>query len=61
VQVRSEGIVHHQVDYWGWSLKELQRLRIPQDDLNLVLGGNAARIYNLPVPYTRLFKPYTAR
>lgn len=59
VQVRSQGIVHHQVDYWGWSLKELQRLRITQDDLNLVLGGNAARIYNLPVKHTRLFRPRT--
>jgi hypothetical protein len=29
VQIRSEGIVCDQVGYWGRSLKELQRLRIP--------------------------------
>ncbi len=57
VQTRRQGIVHHQVDYWGWSLKELARLRIPQDDLNLVLGGNAAHLYKLPVAHTRLFRP----
>lgn len=61
VQVRSQGIVHHQVDFWGWSLKELGRLRIPQDDLNLILGGNAARIYGLPLPHTRLFRPPVPR
>jgi predicted TIM-barrel fold metal-dependent hydrolase len=58
VQVRKEGVVHHQVDYWGWSLRELSRLRITQDDMNLILGGNAARIYRLPVRHTRLFRPH---
>ena len=57
VQLRKEGIVHYQVDYWGWSLRELTSLRLSQDDLNLILGGNAARIFNLPVPHTRLFEP----
>ncbi len=56
VQVRRKGLVKHQVDFWGWSLRELSRLRIPQDDLNLILGGNAARIFNLPLPHTRLFR-----
>ena len=28
-----------------------------QDDMNLILGGNAARIFGLDVPFTRLFKP----
>jgi hypothetical protein len=28
-----------------------------QDDLNLILGGNAARLYQLPVPHKRLFRP----
>jgi predicted TIM-barrel fold metal-dependent hydrolase len=51
------GIVRHQVDVWGWSLKQLQRLDIPQDDLNLILGGNAVRIYKLRKPggLTRMF------
>jgi predicted TIM-barrel fold metal-dependent hydrolase len=57
VQLRKEGIVHHQVDYWGWSLKEVCSLRIAQDDLNLILGGNAARIFGLKVPHTRMFAP----
>ena len=57
-QVRADGIVRHQVDVWGWSLKQLARLDISQDDLNLILGGNAIRLYNLPNPggLTRLFK-----
>jgi hypothetical protein len=57
VQLREEGIVHYQVDYWGWSLRELTSLRLSQDDLNLVLGGNAARVFGLDVPHTRMFKP----
>ena len=42
-----QGIPCHQVDIWGWSLKQIQRLDINQDDMNLILGGNAARLYNL--------------
>ena len=61
VQLRKEGIVHYQVDYWGWSLRELTSLRLSQDDMNLMLGGNAARIFHLDVPYTRLFKPPSDR
>ena len=57
VQLRKQPIVRHQVDVWGWSLKQLARIDIAQDDLNLILGGNAARVYGLPVPHTRLFRP----
>jgi len=58
LQTRKEGIIRHQVDIWGWSLKQLQRLDIDQDSLNLILGGNAVRIYNLRTPggLTRMFK-----
>jgi len=47
-----------QPDVWGWSLREIGRLNIPQDDLNLILGGNAAYLLKIdtPVPYERLFK-----
>src|SRR5262245_5473211 len=45
VQLRRQPLVRHQVDVWGWSLKQLARLDIAQDDLNLMLGGNAARVY----------------
>jgi predicted TIM-barrel fold metal-dependent hydrolase len=49
----------HQVDIWGWSLRELGRLNIPQDDLNLIMGGNAVRIFGIKTPYSRLFRePY---
>jgi len=46
------------VDIWGWSLKQIQRLDINQDDMNLMLGGNASRLYNLRTPggLTRMFK-----
>ena len=53
-----QGIPRHQVDIWGWSLKQIQRLDINQDDMNLILGGNAIRLYNLRTPggLTRMFK-----
>lgn len=59
-QSRRDGIPAHQVDFWGWSLRQIDKLDIPQDDLNLILGGNAVRIMGLEdkVPYTRLFKQY---
>ena len=57
VQLRGKGVVEHQVDFWGWSLRELARVRISQDDMNLILGGNAARIYVIKMPHTRLFRP----
>ncbi len=56
VQIRNQPLVQHQVDVWGWSLKQLQRLDIVQDELNLILGGNAARLYRLPVAHKRLFR-----
>ncbi len=54
-QSRDGQPVRHQVDFWGWSLRQIARLNVPQDDLNLVLGGNAVRVYRIPVPHTRLF------
>jgi predicted TIM-barrel fold metal-dependent hydrolase len=56
-QIRKDGPITHQSDYWGWSLKELCAVRCSQDDRNLILGGNAARIYGLPLPHNRLFRP----
>lgn len=55
-QIRKDGPIAHQSDYWGWSLRELLAVRCSQDDRNLILGGNAARIYGLPVPHSRLFR-----
>jgi len=48
----------YQTDFWGWALHEIHRLRdmnVGQDEINLILGGNAARIFKLPVPYERMF------
>ena len=56
MQVRKWGIVTHQVDVMGWSLKQVAALQISQDDINLILGGNALRIYKIPFPLTRMFR-----
>ncbi len=56
MQLIKEGVVTHQVDFMGWSLRQLRRLDISQDDLNLILGGNAIRLYKLKFPLTRMFK-----
>jgi len=44
-------------------MKELLKLEIPQDDLNLILSGNAIRMMRLEdkVPYTRFYKQYLRR
>jgi len=63
-QSRKQGPPAHQVDCYGWSLRQLGKatdmLDLPQDDLNLILGGNAVRLFKLEdkVPHTRLFKKY---
>lgn len=55
-QVGKHGIVPHQVDVMGWSLKQVSRLNISQDDMNLILGGNALRLYKIDFPLSRMFK-----
>lgn len=59
-QNKRDGLPIHQVDYFGWSLRQLDKLDIPQDDLNLILGGNAVRVFGLEdkVPFKHLFKEY---
>jgi len=59
-QSRKQGIPAHMVDIFGWSLRQLDKLDIPQDDLNLILGGNTVRVFHLEkkVPFTRLFKQF---
>jgi predicted TIM-barrel fold metal-dependent hydrolase len=61
VQIRNQPLVRHQVDCWGWSLKQVSAVNIAQDDLNLMLGGNAARLFKLDVPHSRLFRPVSQR
>jgi len=50
-------VPHYQIDWWGWALHQIDKIRdyVTQDEINLILGGNAARIWRLPVPYERMF------
>ena len=56
---QANGMSRYLPDIWGWSLGQLGRLNIPQEDLNLILGGNAAWLYKVktPLPYELMFKP----
>ena len=56
MQVHGQGIIRHQCDVMGWSLRQVERLDISQDDLNLILGGNAVRLFKLNFPLTRMFR-----
>ena len=53
------GVPSYQTDFWGWSLHQIHRLKdwnwVTQDEVNLILGGNAAKIFKLPVPFERMF------
>jgi predicted TIM-barrel fold metal-dependent hydrolase len=50
-------IPSYQTDWWGWALHQITKLRdwVTQDEINLILGGNAAKILKLPVPFERMF------
>ena len=54
--MRAAGVLDG-IDWWGWSLHQIDRLRdwVTQDELNLLLGGNAAWIWDLPVPHEQMF------
>lgn len=56
MQVHNQGIIRHQCDVMGWSLRQIDRLDISQDDMNLILGGNALKIFNIDFPLTRMFR-----
>ena len=47
----------YQPDFYGWGLRTVDRVGdwLTQDEINLILGGTAARLYKLPVPYSRMF------
>jgi len=51
------GVPYYQIDWWGWALHQIRKLKewVTQDEINLILGGNAAKIFKLPVPYERMF------
>jgi hypothetical protein len=47
----------YQTDWWEWMSYEISKLKqwIGQDEINFILGVNAAKIYKLSVPYERMF------
>lgn len=47
----------YQPDFYGWGLRTIDRVGdfISQDEINLIMGGTAAKLYKLPVPYPRMF------
>lgn len=47
----------YQPDFYGWGLRTVDRVGdwLTQDEINLILGGTAAKLYKLPVPYQRMF------
>jgi len=47
----------YQADFWSWELHQIDKLRdwVSPDAINLILGGNAVRLWDLPVPHTRMF------
>ena len=57
-----KGLPAHQPDYWGANQRQLLKFALdtdlPQDDLNLILGGNAARLLDLDVPHSRMFPDF---
>ncbi len=60
--VDDRGIPAHQHDYWGAALRQFLKFAldndVEQDKLNLILGGNAARLFDLDVPHSRMFEQY---
>jgi len=47
----------YQPDFYGWSMRTVDRVGdwLTQDEINLIMGGTAAKLYKLPVPYSRMF------
>jgi predicted TIM-barrel fold metal-dependent hydrolase len=58
VQLRKKGPSNHQTDYWGWSLREVTSIRMSQDDRNLIVGGNACRIFGIKPPHKHIFRDF---
>jgi predicted TIM-barrel fold metal-dependent hydrolase len=56
MQVHKDGIIRHQCDVFGWSLRQIENLDISQDDINLIVGGNALSLFHIDFPLTRMFR-----
>jgi hypothetical protein len=47
----------YQADFYPWGMRTIDRVGdwLTQDEIDLIMGGTAARLYKLPVPYPRMF------
>ena len=47
----------YQPDFYAWGLRTINRISewVTQDELSLILGGTAVKLYKLPIPYSRMF------
>jgi hypothetical protein len=47
----------YQSDWYGWGMRTIDRVGdwLTQDEINLIMGGTAAKLYKLPVPFPRMF------
>jgi len=61
-QIADRGLPAHQPDYWGAGLRQLLKYAmetdLPQDKLNLILGGNAVRLFDIEGVDDQLFENY---
>lgn len=50
-------VPEYQTDWWGWEVHQINKLKdwYSQDEINLIVGGNAAKLFKLPVPFERMF------
>lgn len=47
----------YQPNFYAWGMRTIDRVGdwLTQDEIDLIMGGTAARLYKLPVPYPRMF------
>lgn len=47
----------YQPDFYGWGMRTIDRVGdfLSQDEINMIMGGTAAKLYKLPVPHPRMF------
>lgn len=61
-QLSDRGLPAHMPDYWGASFRQMLKYAmetdLPQDKLNLIMGGNALRLLDLEIPDHRMFEQY---
>ncbi|WP_336022810.1 amidohydrolase family protein [Halobellus salinisoli] len=61
-QISERGLPAHQPDYWGTSLRQIEKYtwdeELPQDELNQILGGNACDLFGFEPPESRMFPEY---